>query len=48
MYDGRLAVVQPGHGLAGVAEDAEHLGLCEPSTESLIHQLQHIDLDTEH
>ena len=45
MYDGGLAVVQPGHGLAGVAEDAEHLGLCEPGAQSLIHQLQHIDLD---
>ena len=47
MYDGGLAVVQPGHSLTSVTEDAEHLGLSEPSTQSLIHQLQHIDLDTE-
>ena len=44
VYDGGLAVVQPGHSLTGVTEDAEYLGLREPSTQSLIHQLQHIDL----
>ena len=46
VYDGGLAVMQPRHSLTSVTENAEHLSLCEPSTQPLIHQLQHIDLDT--
>ena len=40
-------MMEPRHGLARVAEDAEDLGLCEPRAQSVIHQLEDIDLDTE-
>ena len=47
MNDGRLTVMEPRHGLACVAEDAEDLDLREPRAEPVIHQLEDIDLDTE-
>lgn len=42
MDDGRLALVQAGHGLAGVAEDVEDLGLAEAHVEPLVHLLDHL------
>lgn len=40
--DGCLALVQAGHGLAGVAEDVEDLGLAEAHVEPLVHLLDHL------
>lgn len=40
--DGRLALVQAGHGLAGVAEDVEDLGLAEAHAEPLVHLFDHL------
>lgn len=42
MDDGRLALVQAGHGLAGVTEDVEDLGLAEAHVEPLVHLLDHL------
>lgn len=42
MDDGRLALVQAGHGLAGVAEDVEDLGLAEAHVQPLVHLLDHL------
>lgn len=40
--DGRLALVQAGHGLAGVAEDVQDLGLAEAHAQPLVHLLDHL------
>lgn len=40
--DGSLALVQPGHGLAGVAEDLQHLALSEAGLQALVHQVHHL------
>lgn len=40
--DGRLALVKAGHGLAGVAEDVEDLGLAKAHVEPLVHLLDHL------
>lgn len=42
MHDGRLALVQPGNSLTGVAEDLQHLGLRESGLQPLIHQVDHL------
>jgi len=42
--DGRLALVQAGHSLAGVTEDVEHLGLAEAHVQPLVHLLHHLAL----
>lgn len=40
--DGRLALVQSGNGLTGVAEDVEDLDLAEAHAEPLVHLLDHL------
>lgn len=40
--DGRLALVQAGHGLTGVAEDVKDLGLAEAHVQPLVHLLHHL------
>lgn len=42
MDDGRLALMQAGDGLAGVAEDVEDLGLTEAHVQPLVHLLHHL------
>lgn len=38
----RLALVQAGHGLAGVTEDVQDLGLTEAHIQPLVHLLHHL------
>lgn len=40
--DGRLALVQAGHGLTRVTEDMEDLGLAEAHGQPLVHLLHHL------
>lgn len=40
--DGRLALVQAGHGLTRVTEDVEDLGLAEAHGQPLVHLLHHL------
>lgn len=40
--DGRLALVQAGHSLAGVTEDVEDLSLTEAHIQPLVHLLHHL------
>lgn len=40
--DRRLALVQPRNSIAGVAEDLQHLSLCETGLQPLIHQIDYL------
>ena len=40
--DGCLALVQARNGVAGVAEDLQHLGLGEAGLQPLVHQIDHL------
>lgn len=40
--DGGLALVQPGHSLAGVTEDLQDLALSEAGLQALVHQVHHL------
>ena len=40
--DGRLALVEAGDGLTGIAEDVQHLGLGEAHVQTFIHLLHHL------
>ena len=42
MDDGRLSLVQPRNGVAGVAEYLQRLGLGEASLQPLIHQIDNL------
>lgn len=39
---GCLALVQLGDGVAGIAEDLQHLSLGEARLQSLVHQVDHL------